>query len=237
MGLCKQTGSSKGGGGHGAHYHTNRILVCASIASFQSEQEHSLIHTLLAGGLWTAVKAHQRGRSTSQCYPYCQQADEKGLHIVWECTEWAAARDPHLANVHALAAKVSELPPFDKWPRCLKISGLLPEIEPPVNRQVEQHDLPFIQALHVMFVWVPAARKLRDQQTPNLFPTLCLCLCHPSTAVRAARPIGEPRRAFPMARCVLWVCASRPGAPGGGGGHGAHQLLITICAARVCVLH
>ena len=104
---------------------------------------------------------------------YCQRADRTELHIIWECTKWAAARDPHLANVHALAAKVSELPPFDKWPPCLKISGLLPEIEPPVNRQVEQHDLAFIQALHVMFMWVPAARKLRDQQTPKLFPTVC----------------------------------------------------------------
>ena len=35
----------------GMHYHTNRRPVSASIASFQSEQERSLLHTLLAGGL------------------------------------------------------------------------------------------------------------------------------------------------------------------------------------------
>ena len=43
----------------GMHYHTNRRLICASIASFRSQQEHSLIRTLLARGLWTAVRAHQ----------------------------------------------------------------------------------------------------------------------------------------------------------------------------------
>ena len=103
----------------------------------------------------------------------CQQADEIELHILWECTEWAAAPDPHLANIHAVAAKVPELPPFDRWPPCLRISGLLPEIEPPVNRQVEQHELPFIRVHHVMFVSVLATRKLRDQQTPKLFTTVC----------------------------------------------------------------
>ena len=41
-----------------------------------------------------------------------------------------------------------------------------------MNRQVEKHDLPFIQALHAMFVAILAARKLRDQQAPKLFPTV-----------------------------------------------------------------
>ena len=109
---------------------------------------------------------------TSQCGPYCQHADETELHILWKCTEWAAARDPHIANVHAMAAKVLDLPPFDKWPPRLKISGLLPEIEPPVNRQVEQHELPFIQALHAMFVAILVVRTLRDQQAAKLFPTV-----------------------------------------------------------------
>ena len=156
----------------GMHYHTNKRLVCASIASFQSEQERSLLRTLLAGGLWTAVRAHQRGMITTQYCPYCKPADETELRILWECAEWAAAKDLHIANVRALAAKVPDLPPYDRWPPCLKISGLLPEIEPPVNKQVEQHDLPFIQALRAMFVAILAARKLRDQQTPKLFPTV-----------------------------------------------------------------
>ena len=115
------------------------------------------------GGPWTAVRAHQRGMITSQCCPDCKQADETEQHILWECAEWAAAKDRHIANVRALAAKVPDLPPYDRWPPCLKISGLLPEIEPPVNKQVEQHELPFIQALHAMFVAILAARKLRDQ--------------------------------------------------------------------------
>ena len=85
------------------------------------------------------------------------------------------------------AAKVPDLPPFDKWPPCLKISGLLLEIEPPVQRQVEQHELPFRQALRAMFVAILAARKLRDQQAPKLFPTV--------------RP--QARSAYPYHRLVL----------------------------------
>ena len=131
-------------------------------------------HTSGGGGLWTAVRVHQRGMITSQCCPYCKRADETEQHILWECAEWVAARDLHIANVRALAAKVLDLPPYDRWPPCLKISGLLPEIEAPVNREVEQHDLRFIQALHAMFVAILAARKLRDQQAPKLFPTVRL---------------------------------------------------------------
>ena len=153
------------------HYHTNRRLVCASIASFRFEQERLLLRTLLAGGLWTAIRAHQRGMISSPCCPYCQQVDETEQHILWECIECAAARDLHIAHVRALAAKVPNLPPFDRWPPCLKISGLLPEIEPRVNRQVEPHDLPFIQSLRAMFVAMLAARKPRDQQAPKFFPT------------------------------------------------------------------
>ena len=37
-----------------------------------------------------------------------------------------------------------------------------------------------------------------------------------------------------MARCVRWGCVGIPGAPGGGGrGHGAHQLMVAICAASL----
>ena len=110
--------------------------------------------------------------TTSQCCPSRQQAKETGLLILRECTKWVAARDLHLANVHALAPKVLDLPLFDRWPLCLKISGLLPKIEPPVNQMVEQHGLPFVQALHVMFLSLLVARKLRDQQAPKHFPTV-----------------------------------------------------------------
>ena len=130
-------------------------------------------------------------------------------HIFWECDEWAAARDLHIANVRALGAKVPDLPPFDRWPPCLKICSLLPEIEPLVNKQVEQHDLPFIQALHAMFVAILAVRKLRDQQAPKLFPTVC-------PQARSAHPYHQlvgpmpplPRRA----RLGLRRCACDTGA-------------------------
>ena len=42
-------------------------------------------------------------------------------------------------------------------------------------------------------------------------------MCHLSIVMRAAKPVGQPKRVFPMARCVLWACAGRPGALGGGG--------------------
>ena len=169
----------------GMHYHTNRRLICASIASFQSEQERSLLRTLPAGGLWTTVRAHQRGMITSQCCLYCQQANETELHILWECIEWAAARDLHIANVRALAANVPDRPRFDRWPPCLKISGLLPEIEPLVNRQVEQRDLSFIQALHAMFVAIlacaQAAGPTGTQTLPHSAPAGAQRISLPST--------------------------------------------------------
>ena len=39
-------------------------------------------------------------------------------------------------------------PPLTAWPPCLKISGVAPDLPAPINRQVEQHDLPFILALN-----------------------------------------------------------------------------------------
>ena len=137
---------------------------------------------------------------TSQCCPYCQQADENEQHILWECVEWVAAKDLHIANVRVLAAKVPDLPPFDRWPPCLKINGLLPEIEPPVNKQVEQHNLPFIQALHAMFVAILVARKLRDQQAPKLFPTV-------RPQARSAYPY---RQLVPPPPPVRLVCLHNP---------------------------
>ena len=141
------------------HYQTNGRLINASIASFTSELERALLRTLLAGTLWTAVRAYQRGLITSPLCPYCKATDETEEHILWHCTAWAQARDTHIQQVHTLAAKIPELPPFAAWPPCLKISGLAPDLPAPINRQVEQHDLPFILALHAMFVSVLAAQK------------------------------------------------------------------------------
>ena len=58
-------------------------------------------------------------------------------------------------------------------------------------------------------------------------------MCLLSTVALAAKPVGLPERAFPMARCMRWGCVGIPGAPGGGGGHGAHRLMVGICAARL----
>ena len=68
--------------------------------------------------------------------------------------------------------KFQSSPPFSVCPPCLKISGLAPDLPAPINRQVVLHDLPFILALHTIFVSVSAARKIHDQNTPKLFPKL-----------------------------------------------------------------
>ena len=67
-----------------------------------------------------------------------------------------------------------------------------------MNRHVKQHDLPFIQTLHVMFVAILTARKLRDQQAPKLFPTV--------------RP--QARSAYPYHRLVGPMPSPPPGALG-----------------------
>ena len=41
---------------------------------------------------------------------------------------------------------------------------------------------------------------------------------HLATEARAATPLGQQGRVFPMAKCVLWGCAGKLGVPGGGGG-------------------
>ena len=110
------------------HYHTNRRLINASIASFTSELERVLVRALLAGALGTAVGAYQQGLITSPLCPYRKATDETEEHILWHCTAWAQAWDTHIQQVHALAAKIPELPPFPAWPPCLKISGLAPDL-------------------------------------------------------------------------------------------------------------
>ena len=83
--------------------------------------------------LWTTVRAYQRGMIASPQCPYCRSPDETERNILWECPQWATTRDLH-KHVLAPAGKVAELPPFDSWPPCLKLSGLLPEVEAQVNR-------------------------------------------------------------------------------------------------------
>ena len=41
----------------------------------------------------------------------------------------------------------------------------------PVNRQERNTSLEFLQAIHAMYVAILAARKIRDEQAPMLFPS------------------------------------------------------------------
>ena len=144
----------------GMHNHTNRRMVNASLQLFTSELERTLLRTLLTGALWTAPRAYLRGMITSPLCPYCQQETETEEHILSHCSSWSFARDPHKPHVLRLTDKIPELPPLCSWPPCLKLCGLAPELPAPVNRQVGQHNLPFLSALHTMYVAVLAARKL-----------------------------------------------------------------------------
>ena len=75
----------------------------------------------------------------------------------------------------------------------LENQRLLPEIEPPVNSQVEQHDLPFIQALHAMFVAILAARKVGTQTLPHGAPASAQRISLPSAGgPHAPPPPGAP---------------------------------------------
>ena len=69
----------------GMHYTTNKRLVPQSILSFTSELERSLLRTILAGGVWTALRAHQRGLRPSSNCPFCGKAAETEQHIFWSC--------------------------------------------------------------------------------------------------------------------------------------------------------
>ena len=99
----------------------------------------------------------------------------------------------HIQQVHTLAAKIPELPPFAPWPPCLKISGLVPDLPAPINRQVEQHDLPFILALHTMFVSVLAARKIHDKNSPKLFSKVRADLARAYTCQQLVGPLPRPQ--------------------------------------------
>ena len=152
------------------HYHTNRRLINARITSFTSELERALLHTLLAGVLWTAVRAYQQGLITSPLCPYCKATDETEEHILWHCTAWAQARDTHIQQSACTRSKNPGASPLSGVAPLPQNHELSPGPPAPINRQVEQHDLPFIPALHTMFVSVLAARKKHHQNTPRLFP-------------------------------------------------------------------
>ena len=72
-----------------------------------------------------------------------------------------------------------------------------------MNKQVEQHDLPFIQALHAIFVAISAAHKLRDQQALKLFP-----IVHPQA--RSAYPYHQLVGPIPPPPPARPVCLHNP---------------------------
>ena len=156
----------------GMHYTTNRRLVPQCILFFTSELERSLLRTILAGGgVWRALRAHQRGlRPTSDC-PFCGKAAETEQHIFWSCEAWHSIRDSRSPNIEHLAQQFPGLERTAHWPPCLLTCGLAPDMPLPVNRQERNTSLEFLQAIHAMYVAILAARKIRDEQAPMLFPS------------------------------------------------------------------
>ena len=155
----------------GMHYTTNRRLVPQSILSFTSVLERSLLRTILAGGVWTALRAHQRGMRPSSDCPFCGKAAEIEQHIFWSCEAWQTIRDSHTPSIEHLAQQFPGLERTAHWPPCLLTCGLAPDISLPVNRQERNTSLEFFQAIHAMYVAILAARKIRDEQARMLFPS------------------------------------------------------------------
>ena len=118
------------------------------------------------------------------------------------CTAWAQARDAHIQQVHTLVAKIPELPLFTAWPPCLKIIGLAPNLPAPINRQVEQHNLPFILALHTMFISVLVAQKIHDQKTPKLFPKARADSARAYPCQQLVGPLPRPQR-HRLSHCTI----------------------------------
>ena len=96
---------------------------------------------------------------------------ETEQHIFWFCEAWQTIRDSHTANIEHLAQQFPGLEQTSNWPPCLLTCGLAPEIPLPVTRQERNTSLEFLHTIHVMYVAILAARKIRDEQTPLLFPT------------------------------------------------------------------
>ena len=82
----------------------------------------------------------------------------------------AQHRDPHSPNIEHLAQQLPGLERTAHWPPCLLACGLAPDMPLPVNRQERNTSLEFLQAIPAMYVAILAARKIRDEQAPVLFP-------------------------------------------------------------------
>ena len=89
-------------GGMDASIH--RALTLTHAADCDNQLDKALLQGVLAGALWTAVRAQARGlRVTSTC-PFCSAGvPEDEEHLLWRCGAWAQARDPFIAEVMLLA--------------------------------------------------------------------------------------------------------------------------------------
>ena len=114
--------------------------------------------------------AHTHTHTRTHTHTHCKAAETE-QHIFWFCEAWQTIRDSHTPNIEHLAQQFPGLEQTSHWPPCLLTCGLAPEIPLPVTRQERNTSLEFLQAIHVMYVAILAARKIRDEQTPLLFPT------------------------------------------------------------------
>ena len=105
-------------GGMDASIH--RALTLAHTANCDHELDRALLRGVLAGALWTAVRAQARGlRPTNTC-PFCSAGvPEDEEHLLWWCGAWAQAREPFLADI-MLLAKGLRLGSVRDWPPCLR---------------------------------------------------------------------------------------------------------------------
>ena len=152
----------------GMDYTTCKALIPTCVQQFGSKQERSLLRTLLTGALWTAQGAHRCGLRASPVCPYCQAEAEMEAHILWRCAAWRHIHDPLMTTVRRLAADLQDLPAEPNWRPCLKLCGLARPLEI-FPAPLKEASLLFLISLHMAYVAILTARKLRDQKYPALF--------------------------------------------------------------------
>ena len=112
-------------GGMGARL--ERTLTLSDIATCDTQLDKSLLRGVLAGAIWTADRAHQRGLRPDNRCPYCPQGvrdDEE--HLLWWCAAWKAVRDPFLPD-GMLLARALRLGSLTECPPCVRLCGMMPE--------------------------------------------------------------------------------------------------------------
>ena len=112
-------------GGMGAQI--DRELTLSELERCATELDRSMLRGVMAGALWTADRAHQRGlRQDGNC-PYCSKGTrEDEDHLLWWCAAWKSAREPFLPEL-MLLARALKLGALSAWPPCLRLCGLLSE--------------------------------------------------------------------------------------------------------------